>query len=62
MPYAGPTENVFGTGTATEKNEYHVEPSGVKTKTESQSNATNLLPLNQIPAFKPTGGSKWTCR
>ena len=32
------------------------------TPPEKIAQSNNLTPLNQLAAFKPSGGGKWTCR
>ena len=57
-----PKEDTFGTGDTSRKNEAATELKHDSFKIEPQITSDHLPPLNQLPAFKPSGGSKWTCR
>jgi len=58
---SGPKENVFGTVDVIDKKENGFESQKDTLKTETQNQLNNLPPLNQLAAFKPSGGAKWTC-
>lgn len=58
---SGPNDNIFGAADVKGEKKNGVEPKQDTLKVESQGQVTNLPPLNQLAAFKPSGGAKWTC-
>lgn len=56
-----PKENTFGTEDSSSKKENVNELKSDAFKSEPSVASSNLPPLNQLAAFKPSGGNKWTC-
>jgi len=54
-------EGTFGSADITGKKNEVVESKNDSFKSEPSGASSNLPPLNQLPAFKPSGGSKWSC-
>ena len=60
--FTDPKESTFGNGDTSNKKDEVNESKNDNSKSESPLASSNLPPLNQLPAFKPSGGNKWTCR